>query len=120
VSRSFWFDFASSLSPLASACSAGRIAVAERSFPRPEVADLRAIDQLRELVDAADPDRAPAAIARPQIDVVPTASSRSGDTASPHPAHWEHRLPDGESYVPPLTGFDAEAGDPVPGRELRG
>ena len=87
------------------------IAVAGAQLPSPlRSPTSRAIDQLRDSSMRPIPTAPPAAIARPETTWVPDRFvTVPGIPSQVHiPAHWEHRLPDGESYVPPLTGLTPE------------
>src|SRR5437879_12787266 len=67
----------------------------------------RALDQLRNSSMRPIPTTPPAATARPDSTWVPDRFvTVPGTPGQVHvPAHWERRLSDGESYVPPLTGL---------------
>ena len=70
----------------------------------------RALDQLRDSSMRPIPTAPPAATARPDSTWVPDRFVTVPEIPSQvHiPAHWERRLPDGESYLPPLTGLTSE------------
>ena len=70
----------------------------------------RALNQLRDSSMRPIPTTPPAAIARPDSTWVPDRFvTVPGIPSQVHiPAHWEQRLPDGDSFVPPLTGLTPE------------
>lgn len=72
----------------------------------PGNATSRALDQLERSVTRPVPALPPAPVVRPGSVWVPDQYIRVPGVASDvHvPAHWEHRLPGGELYSPPLVG----------------
>jgi hypothetical protein len=70
----------------------------------------RALNQLRDSSMRPIPTAPPAPIARPDSTWVPDRFvTVPGIPSQVHiPAHWERRLLDGESYVPPLTGLTTD------------
>ena len=73
----------------------------------------QAVDQITRSVTRPLPSLAPPVVARPNSVWVPEQFA-PGDVRVP--AHWEHRLPDGSLYVPPLVVTDPRTGDRlVPG-----
>jgi hypothetical protein len=77
---------------------------------RPGNAASRALDQLERSVTRPVPALPPAPVVRPDSVWVPDQYIRFPGVASDvHvPAHWEHRLPSGELYSPPLVGTTPE------------
>src|SRR2546428_5762657 len=72
-------------------------------------------DQARDSAMRPLPSLPPTSVSRPDMVWVPDRFvGVPGSGGQAHiPAHWERRLPAGESYVPPLTGSTAE-GQVVP------
>jgi hypothetical protein len=81
----------------------------------PSNATSRALDQLNQSVMRPVPSLPPAPVVRPATVWVPDQYIRVPGVASDvHvPAHWEHRLPSGQLYSPPLVGTTPE-GQAVP------
>jgi hypothetical protein len=77
---------------------------------RPGNATSRALDQLERSVTRPVPALPPAPFVRPDSVWVPDQYIRVPGVASDvHvPPHWEHRLPSGELYSPPLVGTTPE------------
>jgi len=75
----------------------------------------RALDQARDSAMRPVPSVPPTSVSRPDSVWVPDRFvGIPGSGGQAHiPAHWERRLSDGESYVPPLTGSTPE-GQVVP------
>jgi len=73
----------------------------------------QAVDQITRSVTRPLPPVAPPVVVPPSSVWVPEHFT-AGDVHVP--AHWEHRLPDGSLYVPPLVIFDPRTGERlVPG-----
>ncbi len=83
------------------------VAVAQARLPSTQVTPMsRTLDQLRDSAMRAIPSVPPPVVARPDTVWVPDRFVTIPGTAGlVHiPAHSERRLPDGDSYVPPLAG----------------
>jgi hypothetical protein len=72
----------------------------------------RAVDQINAMSRAPVPTVGPREVARPDMLWVPDrwiAAPATGGAALV-PGHWERRISDRESYVPPLTGVNPADG----------
>lgn len=85
------------------------MAGAQAGFPSVRTTPMsRALDQARDSAMRPVPSLPPTSVSRPDM-VQDRFVGVPGSGGQAHiPAHWERRLPDGESYVPPLTGSTPE------------